>query len=230
MAWDTAATRHQLLEAGARQFAQRGFAGTSMEMIGKDSGVNKERVYQYFGNKQGLFAAVLADRLTDLLEAATISGHGPTSLGEFVGGMFDHFERNPDYARLLAWESLELTEPVGRSLRHESCVPQINRTMQALPGTTPDEAQHLLLSLVTLTVGWWSLGGLTQVMTTGISTSARRAALVAQAEALASTHTPAVQTMTAEAANAAPRTLTAPLTETANNADEAIDPVATPNE
>lgn len=185
MAWDTEATKRQLLDAGARQFAQHGFSGTSMEMIGKDSGVNKERVYQYFGNKQGFFAAVLADRLACLLNVATITGDGPEALGAFARDMFDHFEQNPRHARLLAWESLELVEPVGRADRHESCMTQVCGTMRALPGITRDSAQQLLLSLVTLVVSWWTLGGLADTMIGPLSASARRKALVAQAEALA---------------------------------------------
>ncbi|NJP82382.1 helix-turn-helix transcriptional regulator, partial [Streptomyces sp. AA8] len=55
MAWDTARTRQALLDAAVDEFAEHGFDGARIERIGTRAGVNKERIYQYFGNKQRLF-------------------------------------------------------------------------------------------------------------------------------------------------------------------------------
>lgn len=191
MAWDTAATRQRLLDAGARQFAAHGLAGTRMDAIGRDAGVNKERVYQYFGNKDGLFAAVLEDRLTLLLQAAGTVGNGPLGVGAYAGALCDHFAAQPDLARLLAWESLESSDSqereggTGNHSRAATCAAQSHAIYSALPGITRDDATQLLLSIVALCASWWTLARVGAMIAPELGTEARRSALVTQVTALA---------------------------------------------
>lgn len=53
-----AETQAAVLESACRLFGERGFAKTSLEDIGADSGVTIAPIYHYFGNKKKLFAAV----------------------------------------------------------------------------------------------------------------------------------------------------------------------------
>lgn len=185
MAWDTEATRRKLLEAGSRQFAEHGFAGSRMDAIGRDAGVNKERVYQYFGDKRGFYAAVLADRLDTLFENASITGTGLEAVGNFTGALFDRYVRDPDLPRLLAWESLELQDPVSAAHRIEICQAQSISLSAALPGTSQEAAEQLLLSIVTLVTGWWTLASLVGVMLSEPEHALRREQLVRDAVTLA---------------------------------------------
>ena len=59
VAWDTEGTKRKIKDAATVEFADRGPDGTTIEQIAKKAGVNKERVYNYFGGKKELFAAVL---------------------------------------------------------------------------------------------------------------------------------------------------------------------------
>ena len=61
MAWNTEETRRRLKEAAVVEFAASGLAGTRMEKIAERAGINKERLYRYFGDKDQLFATVLAN-------------------------------------------------------------------------------------------------------------------------------------------------------------------------
>lgn len=191
MAWDTAATRQRLLDAGARQFAAHGLAGARMDAIGRDAGVNKERVYQYFGNKDGLFAAVLDDRLTLLLQAAGTVGAGPFGVGAYAGSLCDHFASHPDLARLLAWESLEASGnrenegDTGAESRAATCAAQSHAIHSALPGISRAEATQLLLSIVALCASWWTLTKVGAMIAPGLGTAARRDAIVTHVTALA---------------------------------------------
>nr|ACX85442.1 putative transcriptional regulator [Arthrobacter sp. NyZ415] len=76
MAWNTERTKLLLLATATREFSEKGFAGARIDRIARNAGVNKERIYQYFGNKVGLFDAALADLVPhDLdvpLEAAPV--------------------------------------------------------------------------------------------------------------------------------------------------------------
>ena len=63
MAWDTEGTRRRLKEAATAEFAEHGPDGTTMARIAERAGINKERLYRYFGDKQALFQTVLRDEL-----------------------------------------------------------------------------------------------------------------------------------------------------------------------
>jgi AcrR family transcriptional regulator len=187
MAWDTEATRRRLLEAGARQFAEHGYAGARVDAIGRDAGVNKERVYRYFGDKRGFFEAVLTRALTGLLDGSRLDGSGPAVIGEFAGWLFDRFGAYPALPRLLAWESLELDGPVDVASRVSVCSSNARSIQRALPGLSAEEAEHVLLSTVTLVAGWWLLDGVRDAALTGDRSDRRRRSLiVSQATALAS--------------------------------------------
>lgn len=60
-------TRRLILSAAIAEFAEREFAKTTVESIAKRAGFGKGTVYLYFKNKADLFAAVVAEAMTDLL-------------------------------------------------------------------------------------------------------------------------------------------------------------------
>lgn len=53
------ATRTALEEAGYRLFAERGYAGVSAEEIVSEAGVTRGALHHHYGDKRGLFLAVL---------------------------------------------------------------------------------------------------------------------------------------------------------------------------
>ena len=112
MAWDTGRTRQLLLDAAVHEFSQHGPLGARVDRVGRRAGVNKERIYQYFGSKQKLFAAVLEQEMTKLAAAVPLTVEQACDLGEFAGRVFDYHRTYPHYLRLLLWEGLE-ADPVG---------------------------------------------------------------------------------------------------------------------
>jgi AcrR family transcriptional regulator len=68
--------RRRMLAAATRLFIERGFDGTSVDEIIQAVGGSKTTLYSAFGNKQGLFAAVVAD-VTTRLDAAINLGGAP---------------------------------------------------------------------------------------------------------------------------------------------------------
>ena len=52
-------TKEQILNAAERQFAQFGFAGTSLRALTRDAKVNLAAVHYHFGSKEELFKAVV---------------------------------------------------------------------------------------------------------------------------------------------------------------------------
>jgi AcrR family transcriptional regulator len=55
-------TRRHILEAAARAFAERGYAGASLNDLIRDSGVTKGGFYFHFPSKEALALAVLQDK------------------------------------------------------------------------------------------------------------------------------------------------------------------------
>lgn len=71
----------QILEAAESVFSARGFQAATMDEIGDLVGVTKPLIYEYFGSKEGLFAACIErarGRLASVLVSAWDDGHsGP---------------------------------------------------------------------------------------------------------------------------------------------------------
>ncbi|WP_344894545.1 TetR/AcrR family transcriptional regulator [Actinomadura meridiana] len=98
-----AATKQALLDSARDEFAEHGIAGARVDRIAKRAGVNKERIYGYFGNKEKLFDAVMKAAMDELVEVTAMPGDNPV---DYVGKLFDYYVRNPVLLRLLLWESL----------------------------------------------------------------------------------------------------------------------------
>lgn len=60
-------TKAALLRAGADAFAQHGFDGATLEEIAEAADVNKAMVAYYFGDKAGLFQAILEEAVEYIL-------------------------------------------------------------------------------------------------------------------------------------------------------------------
>jgi AcrR family transcriptional regulator len=106
VAWDTEGTRRRLREAATAEFAEHGPDGTTMARIAERAGINKERLYNYFGDKRALFDAVLTDELARLAASVELPAGGLEDIGEFAGRTFDYHAAHPQLARLLMWEGL----------------------------------------------------------------------------------------------------------------------------
>ena len=62
-------TRTTIKKAALDLFCDRGFAGTSVDMICKKAGCVKTAIYWHFGNKDGLMAALIEDTEREWVES-----------------------------------------------------------------------------------------------------------------------------------------------------------------
>ncbi len=152
---DPEATKRALLDAGRAEFAAHGLAGARTDRIAAASGVNKQRIYAYFGNKDGLFTAVLADALDAVLGLVPLpADEQPSSdlLAAYVSAMSAYHREHPEFLRLLLWEALELgpTAPAGdaRALVYREKVEGLATRL----GLSPDAAAPLLFGAIGLAV------------------------------------------------------------------------------
>src|SRR4051794_19131259 len=102
-----ARTRGLVLDAAARTFARKGFAGASVEEIAEAAGYSIGAVYSNFGSKEQLFVELLSGRASgQVAEAAQIladevaAGHSPLdALGRMLT---EGADKDVDFAPLQA--------------------------------------------------------------------------------------------------------------------------------
>ena len=168
MAWDTQETRRRLKAAAATEFAERGPAGTTMARISERAGINKERLYNYFGDKQSLFETVLTDELDKLAAAVAIDSPGLADIGEFAGRTFDYHAAHPDLARLLLWEGLAggpVADEVNRTAHYQDKVKAVAAAQR--DGVLDDalDPAHLVFLLIALAAWWFAVPQLAHMLT-----------------------------------------------------------------
>jgi len=111
-------TRLRILNAALREFSAKGFHGARIDAIATRAKANKERLYAFFGSKEGLFAAVLQESFAAIAEEEQalvgLSDADIPRLAEILLGHYLAFHaRHPHFWRLLAWENLEGGRHVG---------------------------------------------------------------------------------------------------------------------
>ena len=112
----TAATRATLIAAGRELFGERGYGAVGIEEVVRRAGVTRGALYHQFGDKRGLFAAVLAaveeEVLGEVVERVDAEAGPAQALRMAITAFLDTCER-PDVQRItlidapgvLGWEA-----------------------------------------------------------------------------------------------------------------------------
>jgi AcrR family transcriptional regulator len=195
MAWDTEGTRRRLKEAATAEFAEFGLDGTTMTKIAARAGINKERLYSYYGDKRALWEVVLADELDKLAAGVLVSTGGSTEIGDIAGATYDYHAAHPELARLLQWEGLTRAPAArlaDRTALYREKVESLAAAQRAGEITTALEPAHLVFGLIALGAWWQTVPQLAEMITGGSGDepderARRRAFVVAAARRLAST-------------------------------------------
>ncbi|WP_405401147.1 TetR family transcriptional regulator [Streptomyces sp. NBC_01104] len=168
MVWDTARTKQLLLDAAVAEFAEHGLEGARVARVATRAGVNKERIYQYFGNKEKLFGAVLESELRKIAAAVPLTADQGADLGDYAGRLFDYHRRHPHFVRLLAWEGLQSRGPVvaeaERTEHYVEKVAALARAQEAgalAQDIPPGQLVHAVISLV---ASWFTMPQLARML------------------------------------------------------------------
>jgi len=106
---DPELTRRRLLDAATKLFAEKGRDGTSIDDICQTSGVNCRMIYHYFGSKEGLYMAMLANVYGRIREITKHADQDSMSLSEYVEALTERYFRflqaNPEFVAILRWEN-----------------------------------------------------------------------------------------------------------------------------
>jgi AcrR family transcriptional regulator len=151
---DPIRTRQRILDAALAEFAVKGFAGARVDAIARRAGNNKRMLYHYFGDKEGLFRAVLRYKIKERM--SLVEAQAPQS--DLVSNLPLWFKQNchdADWVRLLAWESLQTTNnsvPDGKERRRLARQAATHIRQKQAAGTLRNDvaADHLQLAKTSL--------------------------------------------------------------------------------
>jgi len=173
---DAEETRHQLLEAAQRVFADKGVSRTSLQDIAQAAGVTRGAIYWHFKNKAELFNAMMDSAVLPMEQAMQQMGHdaGQDPLVELAQAILQTMRIIESDARTRAiFEVATLKveyvdELLAVKLRHVQCYVEGTRQMQrsledaatrrAVTLTVPaDTAAHGLHALMVGLIHTWML-------------------------------------------------------------------------
>jgi AcrR family transcriptional regulator len=119
--YDAARTKEIILDAAEEMFAEHGYSATRVDAIASLAGYNKSLIYQYFGDKLGLYTGVIkrADQLGNTvfesLAGGSLADETTTSdpskfrrlLGDVIRSSYQFLLDHPRYLKIYLWEAAE---------------------------------------------------------------------------------------------------------------------------
>lgn len=98
-------TRATIFKVAARLFAEKGFNGVSVREISEQSRVTKPTIYYYFGNKEGLYKALIEEGLAyhteDLKQIAALEIPVKEKLTELMKRRFAISKKHPELTKFV---------------------------------------------------------------------------------------------------------------------------------
>lgn len=116
---DAEATRRNILEVATEEFARRGLSGSRIDEIAGRTKTSKRMIYYYFGDKEGLYLAVLESvyqKIREIEAGLDIENLEPAEgLKKLVEFTFDYQNENEDFVRLVMIENIHHGEFLAKS-------------------------------------------------------------------------------------------------------------------
>jgi AcrR family transcriptional regulator len=106
-------TRNRILESATKLFAQKGYAGTSVREIALEAQVAKPTIYYYFESKENLYAQLLMEELSKLMDSIQRALKGKSAqekLEKFAQAYLSYFFSQEDVIKVIFRELFGLIE------------------------------------------------------------------------------------------------------------------------
>lgn len=134
---DVVGAKELILTAALHEFSEKGYSGARVDQISKLAGVSKPMIYEYFGDKDGVYAAALQETYIQIREGENslkLSEYSPDdAIEKLVRFTMDHFRRNPWFISMLNNENL----------RQGATISQL-RNLPSIQSKLVEELQNIL--------------------------------------------------------------------------------------
>jgi AcrR family transcriptional regulator len=135
---DPERTSASILAAAVAEFTEKGYAGARIDAIAARSGANKRMIYHYFGDKDGLYLAVLESAYAGIRSAEAelhLTDLEPVqAIERLVGFTWDYFIAHPEFLSILSTENLHRARFLRKSKRvlqlHSPLVSMISEVLK----------------------------------------------------------------------------------------------------
>ncbi len=126
---DPEAVRENILTIATQEFAAHGLSGANINEIARNTSTSKRMIYYYFGDKEGLYQAVL-ERVYSMLreneDRLKVENLGPVEgLALLVRATFEAHAATPVFIRLVMIENIHNAD----YLRRSDIIPRLNRSI-----------------------------------------------------------------------------------------------------
>lgn len=107
---NAAGSRASILQAALVEFSTNGYAGARVDEIAKRAGVSKPLIYEYFGDKNAVYAAALRETYVQIREgenALELDDRKPEeAIRALVVFTIEHYRKHPWFISMLNTENL----------------------------------------------------------------------------------------------------------------------------
>ncbi|BBK34423.1 TetR family transcriptional regulator [Stella humosa] len=107
---DPEGVRRDILAVARAEFVEKGLSGARVDEIAARTAASKRMIYYYFGDKEGLYRAVLEEmyaRIRTFERSLDLDALPPREAIERLAGFtFDYHADNPDFVRLVMVENI----------------------------------------------------------------------------------------------------------------------------
>ena len=139
-----------MLEVAGKSFAARGFHAVSMDEIARQAGISKPMLYNYFGSKEGLYAAYVRQQGNELLAGMRRATEPDASPAErlWAGTLafLDYVDQHRPGWALLYREAVSQGGPLAAEVAElrERIVAIVHRLLLAAAGPSASETSEML--------------------------------------------------------------------------------------
>jgi len=166
--------RTRILLEATRLFAERGYNGTSIQMISQAAGIKRPTLVYHFGSKDSLREAVLGQLVkhwqAELPRLMAAASDGGPRLDSLMRALFQFFLEDRNRARLVLREMLDAPDSLTVELRRElqpwtQLLVDAMRTAQGQGVIRHDvDIESFLLLIITTSIGVLAIGDRTKAL------------------------------------------------------------------
>lgn len=158
-----AETRKKLIDVALRAFAEYGYADTSMDKLTAEAGLTRGALYHHFGDKRGLFAAVVDQIDSQMAEYAQQHLEQPDDLWEGLlleGQTYIQNALNPEFQRIVLRDGPAVLGDPAHWPSQNRCLQSTRKCVEQLLATerikiVDSEAAAVLLNGAAMNAALW---------------------------------------------------------------------------